>query len=378
MTVNNLAYKNHIVTLLFICLGCSSPHAQNKNKVINMELKYQSDSLEKYIPKMLEVLKQNGFVFLGDVEFKNKVIELMGVDMDTCQYFDIPFEQCSRTTEEWQGLSNGGIILDKKFICIPFAEMETFFEKDIKSTVTINTFVNYNKLIFNNDKIALTYLRFTDPQKIFNIVNEFGYINKNDSVLSVAFDYGLKNAGKDILGLILKNPRCNDISPIRDDVLAKVVELNPELLKKIVTYMDIGEIDQYDLSENKKSIVTAHILNALLEIKDESSVNHYFDTHPNYINTLKKNNYYNFIKLKEIAQDYSPVKTYDQMIHNYAEVIDQDGFTNLRVQPNSNSKILTTIKTGTVVNLEQQSGDWWKVQIGSQTGYVHKSKVKIM
>ena len=58
------------------------------------------------------------------------------------------------------------------------------------------------------------------------------------------------------------------------------------------------------------------------------------------------------------------------------KIQDPDGYTNLRKDKNTTSSILEKIKTGEIVEVVQQSGDWYlvKTKSGNQ-GYVFKTKI---
>jgi len=72
------------------------------------------------------------------------------------------------------------------------------------------------------------------------------------------------------------------------------------------------------------------------------------------------------------------------IIHNYY-VSSNDGFANLRQQPNANSKILTTIPTGTYVYFVEEAGNWVKVYYPpiivhpdpeTAMGYIYKTELE--
>ncbi|WP_442878625.1 SH3 domain-containing protein [Chryseobacterium sp.] len=56
---------------------------------------------------------------------------------------------------------------------------------------------------------------------------------------------------------------------------------------------------------------------------------------------------------------------------------DADGYTNLRQDKNSSSKILQKIKTGEQVEVLDQNDDWWSIiSKEGNKGYIHKSRIK--
>lgn len=102
-----------------------------------------------------------------------------------------------------------------------------------------------------------------------------------------------------------------------------------------------------------------------------------FNKNPKFIRILEDNNYYGLEKLKEYATIiYEPEIDSEESQIIY-KINDPDGYTNLRMENNKISSILEKIKTGEIVEVIEQSGDWYlvKTRTGNQ-GYVHKSKIK--
>lgn len=55
---------------------------------------------------------------------------------------------------------------------------------------------------------------------------------------------------------------------------------------------------------------------------------------------------------------------------------DPDGYTNLRIEPSGKSKIIGIITTGQEFQYQpSKSTNWWKVNFGFRTGYIHKSRI---
>lgn len=58
-------------------------------------------------------------------------------------------------------------------------------------------------------------------------------------------------------------------------------------------------------------------------------------------------------------------------------ILDPDGFTNLRKEKNTSSEILQKIKSGSIIEVLDNSGDWFLVKTKEgNRGYVHKSRIK--
>ncbi len=80
--------------------------------------------------------------------------------------------------------------------------------------------------------------------------------------------------------------------------------------------------------------------------------------------------------IKTYIKDFN-YQDYEYYLKYSAKIIDSDGYTNLRKDKNSASTILEKIKTGEIVNVLDNSNDWWLVESKSgKKGYVYKTKIK--
>lgn len=71
-------------------------------------------------------------------------------------------------------------------------------------------------------------------------------------------------------------------------------------------------------------------------------------------------------------------QNYNDYIKYSAKIVDSDGFTNLRKEKNSTSIILDKIKTGQIVDVIDNSSDWWLVQTKEgRKGYIYKTKIQL-
>ncbi len=54
---------------------------------------------------------------------------------------------------------------------------------------------------------------------------------------------------------------------------------------------------------------------------------------------------------------------------------DPDGYTNVREEKNSRSKILFKINKGEEFKVLSKKGDWWEIEFKDKTGFIHKSRI---
>ena len=97
------------------------------------------------------------------------------------------------------------------------------------------------------------------------------------------------------------------------------------------------------------------------------------------IGLSSKNKFYNFEELKSYIEYSYEV---DYLNEKRKQIKDPDGYTNLRSGKSTNSEVVEKLKTGTYVEIIDDSEDWWYVEVMEdkkireyKKGYVHKSKV---
>ncbi|EKT3967236.1 SH3 domain-containing protein [Flavobacterium psychrophilum] len=127
------------------------------------------------------------------------------------------------------------------------------------------------------------------------------------------------------------------------------------------------------------------LLNKLDENKINSFWNFYFDKedlkYPKELNLVLDESMRNksmlvFEKIKkERSHDSENVSKNKQ---NKFEIFDIDGYTNLRIDKNSSSKILDKLISGEEIKILESVGDWWYIKTkADKIGYVHKSRIRI-
>ncbi|WP_368043692.1 SH3 domain-containing protein [Shouchella clausii] len=81
-----------------------------------------------------------------------------------------------------------------------------------------------------------------------------------------------------------------------------------------------------------------------------------------------------------VSADYLNVSNNQAKTESVETVIDRGTTTarlNLRVDPNTSSKIITTLNNGQQLDILKKQGSWYYVKVGSQTGWVSSQYVKL-
>lgn len=113
-----------------------------------------------------------------------------------------------------------------------------------------------------------------------------------------------------------------------------------------------------------------------LNINNDFTLNKIIVTNSNLTNDSQ-------LKVNINPTNKTPLKSFDYHTYNNyltysVKINDLDGYTNLRKDKNSTSRILEKIKTGEIVKVLDNSNDWWLVESKSgKKGYVFKTKINI-
>lgn len=270
------------------------------------------------------------------------------------------------------------VVQDKKLI---FVEGE---ENEIDGEVLWN----YNEFIFNNKKNALSWLKLRRPDLLVELVKIYGF-DKDNEVLKFVFqkiDFKNKIAVKDYIfnknnskKLILRESLIKKIRQLQYD--DKKIEGFSEVVQGDFYYVLSDVIRMIDKDPNDyqdSNYCIAYLMNELALSGIVGDLESRFNKNPKFIKILKDNDYYGLEKLKEYATIiYEPEISSDEVQIIY-KINDPDGFTNLRKDKNTSSSILEKVKSGEIVEVIEQLGDWYliRTRIGNE-GYVYKTKIKV-
>jgi hypothetical protein len=81
---------------------------------------------------------------------------------------------------------------------------------------------------------------------------------------------------------------------------------------------------------------------------------------------------------KEVSETTEEENNSEDINDNDQEIFtinDPDGYTNVREEKNSTSKILFKINEGEEFKVLSKKGDWWEIEFNEKTGFVHKSRI---
>lgn len=127
------------------------------------------------------------------------------------------------------------------------------------------------------------------------------------------------------------------------------------------------------------------LLNKLDENKINSFWSFYFDKedlkYPQKLNLVLDESMRNkaMLVFEKIKKERNSVpENVSKNKQNKFEIFDKDGYTNLRADKNSSSKIIDKLISGEEIKIIESLDDWWYIKTKTgKTGYVHKSRVRV-
>jgi|GEM_PF-6454202 len=138
--------------------------------------------------------------------------------------------------------------------------------------------------------------------------------------------------------------------------LVNLVEDDPKFneLLKILNDKDLNTFWRFYF-DKEDLIYSSRLFNVLDEpMKNKSML---------VFKTLKKE------RIKENGTEHKPYKY---------QIFDNDGYSNLRKNANATSDIIAKLKDGEIVEIFDNTGDWWFIQSKSgKIGFVHTSRIQV-
>lgn len=225
-------------------IGCKDNNLSKKNSETNsnnMNKKYEDTLYNNYAPLMVKFLKDENFKTLDNIEFKKRIQELFGVDIDESEYDDVN----PRLKGAETNIHNIYSIMRKDnfidFYILDRGKIDGAGDP-LKSMLTDersneDNFILYNKLLLNDDISVLSYI-LNDKTSLEDIYVYFNY-EKNESIKNK-----LISTLKDIddYPVEFKNSLIwyNDINKnenIRKNTLAEIGKKKPDFLFDLTSYV---------------------------------------------------------------------------------------------------------------------------------------------
>ncbi len=386
------------ILVIFICLiSCNNSKKEKPMKSSAIEM----DKYTILNEKMGDCFKRP-----TDEEFRKRIIEIFGVDIIqynnvTKEISELPEKEVVLSTELYPEIAvkmYNYIISDDLEPMIPSSiDLKKMKKEDVKSAYNqvIEELCNYNNMLFYNNIKATNWVK-KNTLSIQHIVKEYGY-TKNDDWLKYTFSKMDFSRPEDLKEFVF-GLRCDSVKrtdsgwecygqwQLRKDMLDKMIEHRAELsqLSTIANW-----VYKYPESyEGDAKEMYGYLMAKCYKVGQAGMIEYIYDNDSELKEIFEKHNYYGDKDLKEFTNElYIPKnKRFGQsslgpeMYIAYAVIDDPDGYSNLRADKNSKSKIKKKILKGEKFAIQAQSeGKWWTVitEEGT-TGHIHSSRVKII
>jgi|GEM_PF-914925 len=339
--------------------------------------------------------------------FRDRILKVYGVDMDDINddiYGNIITVSSIKTSDVI--VRNKNYILTKEFTNVP----QDFYLEGFDMT-TDDYLYHYNNFIFYNDKASFEELeesRHYTP--LYQLVVNHEYIENKELVKYI---YGLLNRDGivHLQEMIFTHNAKTDKLAFRKDMLIAVVEavlegkeerdFSPAYDRVPFSDEEDALLDSlYDVTEkveNNKSQydhpdeILAYLYDAQLRVGVVGYIQSKLNNEPEYISFLKENNFFGLEKLEGYTKylyvkpicGYAPRLGGYEVGHCFTNL--DDGYVNLRKEPNGKSAVLATIPNGGCVILDYERFEedkWVSANYRGEdcndniNGYIHISQIK--
>ncbi|SMP11136.1 SH3 domain-containing protein [Flavobacterium hercynium] len=387
-----------MLTTLGIFLSSNSQtkdnQVSNKNESL-LVLNKKQETME--IDIFSDYAKKNNYKIISKEEFTKRCLDFFGInilDIDKENYIEINSNSGYLLSAEKQFLRTEaeGLFYNPS-LDVPVSKDYAIKELNNRENRIGEKFLAYNKLLFNDDLVTLSY--FINNPEIIEIVIDFDYeksihffnmaieMFKKENFIMENFNnhylfYNNKNKGykKDLLNNIYLRSN-NNFEQINNSLVALSYNFS-KAFKKIPIYQKTKDecaiyiiqlLNRFD-KKNKINIGSINDQLAYVQLKNFLKSDYDFE------NRLKLSNYYNDTEIKELVENYNILKL-DDVSETFFKINDPDGYTNLRKYQNTSSEILQRIVSGSEIEVLDNSGDWWLVETREgKRGYVHKTRIK--
>ena len=186
---------------------------------------------------------------------------------------------------------------------------------------------------------------------------------------------------KELLEFLYKNSNKAKVTPSHYfDELSEWDLSNNTLKQK----MKILFKNDKNLNQKLKELEEARVFiyeDTLEDVKDDYQEYHYVDG-PRLEYLVHRGD----LEVKEIIlkilkdpkiskSDKEDIEVYLKYYKYY--ISDPDGYTNVREDKSTSSKIITTVDSGLPIRVLDTTGNWWQVMTkDNEIGYIHKSRIK--
>ena len=400
--------NNQFYSLLMLCALCVCNNAysstccniatvrKTNNKKTFDQDKWQTETIRTF-------LKENGYKEPSQQSFHDKCLYLFGIDLPA---------NPKNTARPINSIDTEYTINELGRYIYPDVE-NLFYQPWIDREITKEDarkylydneagvgkrIAAYNKLLFNNDSTALPYFKeyLGDATEV---VFKFDY-EGNPDLMEIAVKNARLSGYFDVPSISAILFYNNKKRGIRKRLIKQIYDQcanNRDDFKdfeRIVTaFSSVFDALEYDVNTKDQCLVYLVTLMmdydnnnraAIIEPRGSKAfeyLEYFLRQFPDIESRLKKHNFYDNNKLKELVASIRSVQQTEAANGRNNKVAthfiyDSDGFCNMREKGSISARIIGRIPSDTPVRVLEADGEWWKVSTNNgKIGYVHKSRI---
>lgn len=157
----------------FLIYSCNSQSKKEKMETTNSNKVNEDTSYNTYLPLMKKLLNDNNYNYPKNEEFRKRIREYTGVDIENSKYNDLYL----KNGKGFIALDNEGFIdsyqVDRGSIDGAGDAFSDILSGGLNESLN-EDFINYNKVLFNDDPLAIAKV-IADKKIIDDIVVYFNY-----------------------------------------------------------------------------------------------------------------------------------------------------------------------------------------------------------
>jgi|GEM_PF-6978241 len=251
---------------------------------------------ESEVRKMMQGMRQRGYQFPDKATFRNKVLAITGIDLDTSAYNDVKLQVTADDGPTLWAIRHVGLLLPEEALdYISPNEEGQLISKPLEkwNTVIFRDLIALNRLLIYDDATQLMSVMDRFPELGEEVVFYDGYTGNKALTRKMIDEISDDRDGegyfsKAVYGWVPASRK----KGIRTGMLETIMEVNPEL------FVNIGEVCR-DLRDEKVAVVhIAQLLEASLKAGITGFVDELCITDRPLIDDLRKHDYYGLPLLK--------------------------------------------------------------------------------
>ncbi|RAJ75689.1 hypothetical protein CLV59_109303 [Chitinophaga dinghuensis] len=260
---------------------------------------------ESELRKMLQGMQQRGYRFPDKSAFRNKVLAMTGIDLDTSAFNDVRLAVTKDDGPTLWAIRHVGLLIPAEeldYIALSYDQHGQIIDRPLEKwdTAIFQDMISLNRLLIKDDATQLRSVMERFPELGYEVVFYDGYTG-NKALTRKMIDEieddreGLESFGRAVYGWM---PALGKLG-VRTEMLERILEVNPDLL------VNAGELCRELRIEKVAVVHIAHLLEASLKADITGFVDELCITDRALIKDIREHNYYKLPLLEARIKAFS-------------------------------------------------------------------------